>query len=171
MFIIGNRQHFGVRSTEIFEKRETELRGRGPGGSERDSKNRVRAELCFVRRAIERNHRLIHANLIDGIHSDDFFGNGSVDVPNCLGHALAKKKFFRAVAQLPCFVFAGTGTTWDNGATAGSSADSNYCFNGWITARIDDLATVDLGDFGLRHFRFSLRDRTMQREDAPFHGD
>ena len=49
-----HREHLGVRSAEIFEERNAELRGGRLRVGERDGEDGVGAELGFVRRAVER---------------------------------------------------------------------------------------------------------------------
>ena len=149
------RQHLGIRSAEVFEKREAELVGGRPCSRKRDRENRIRAELALVRRAVERDHRLVHVDLIERVHVRHFFSDDFVHIRHSFRHAAAKEAFFHAIAQLPRLMFPCASAARDNGIAGCAAGDSDDSFNSWITARIDDLPGVDSNDFRHGHNRCS----------------
>ena len=150
-----NGQHFGVRSAKVFEKREAELAGRSPCSCKRDSQDRIRAELALIRCAVQRDHCLVQADLIESVHAGHFFPDDFVHIRHGFGDTAAKEAFFNAIAQLPRLMLAGTGTARDNRRTRTAASDSDYGFDSWVTAGIDDLAAVDSDNLRHRHNRCS----------------
>ena len=83
-------QHFGVGSAEIFEERQAELIGGGLRVRERDGEDGVRAELGFVRRAVELDHRLVHRDLVERIHAGKALAMTSFTFATALVDALPR---------------------------------------------------------------------------------
>ena len=78
----------------------------------------------------------------------ELLGDGLVDVADGLANALAKKAVLHAVAQLPGFVLAGARAARHDRVAARAASKSYNSFNGWIAARINNLAAVNLNDLG-----------------------
>ena len=151
-----DRKHFGVRAAEVSEKREAKLIRGSAGGCERHSQNRVRAQLAFVGRSVERDHRLVQAHLIESVHVGHFFRDDFFHIRNGLGDATAEEAPFLAVAQFPCLVFSRARAARDDGAAGAAARKSNYGFNSGIAAGIDDLTAMDSDDLCKRHNRCFL---------------
>src|SRR5439155_15391055 len=118
--------------------------------------NRVCAELAFVRRAVERDHRLVQADLIESVEASHFFSDDFVYIRHGLGDATAEEALFLAVAQFPCLVFPSARAARDDGRAGATAGERHYGFNSWITAGIDDLAAVDSDDLRHGHNRYFL---------------
>src|SRR5271166_1311265 len=110
----GNRQHFGVRATQVTEQRKIKLGGGGVRNRQRNSKNRVCAKFLFVGGTIQRNHRAIYSDLIERVHAGNGFGDLVFDVVYSFQYTFAEILVFLAVAQFPSFVFASACSAWNN---------------------------------------------------------
>jgi hypothetical protein len=136
-------QDVGVRATDVTVEREFARFSGGLGDGERHAEDGIGAELALVRGAIEIDHGLIDAELIEGIHALDFFEDGGVDVFDGLGDALAVV-LLAAIAQFDGFVGAG-GSAGGNGGAAEAAVIQNHIdFDGGVAAAIVNLATLDV---------------------------
>ena len=92
---------------------------------ERHSQDRVRAELAFVRRAVERDHCLVQADLIESVQAGHFFRDDFFHICHGFGNATAEETLFLAVAQFPCLVFPDTRAARDNRAAGAAARESD----------------------------------------------
>src|SRR5439155_27013219 len=148
-------KHLRIWPAEVSEKRKAKLVRRSPRGCERDSQDRVRAELAFVRRAIERNHCLVQADLIESVHAGHLFRDNFFHIRDGFGDATREEALFLAVAQFPRLVFSGARAARHDGAAGRTAGERHYGFDSWITAGIDDLAAVDSDNLRHGHNRCS----------------
>ena len=93
-------QHAGIHSAQIAIQRDFKRLRHGARGGHRYRQNRIRAQLAFVRRSIQRNHRLVDQPLVRRIHPFQFRRNHRLHVRYGLQHALAEVVALVAVAQL-----------------------------------------------------------------------
>src|SRR5215217_8253554 len=99
MFIIGTGRTWALGPP--VERQFARFSG-GLGDGERHAEDGVGAELALVGGAVEIDHGLVDAELIEGIHALDFVENDSVDVFDGLADALAVVKL-AAIAQFDGF--------------------------------------------------------------------
>ncbi len=83
-------------------------RGRRLGGRQRDAEDGIGTEPALVRRAVERDERLVDLDLRLRIHAADGIENLAVDGVDRFAHALAEIAL-AAVAQFHRLVCAGRG--------------------------------------------------------------
>ena len=102
----GNGEHIAVASADVFIEGKVEIVGSSLSYGKRHAKDGVSAEVAFSFGAVESDHCLINRNLIESAHAYETFGNGAIDIGNCLEHALAHVAGLVAVAKLERFVFA-----------------------------------------------------------------
>ena len=129
--------------------------GRGARGSHGDGENRVGAELGFVRRAVGFDHASVERALVGGIHAGDCFRDRGIHMLDRLQHAFADVAGFVAVAQLDRFMFAGRSAGRNRAAADNAAFEAHVGFDGWIAARIENLAAVN-GD-------------NLRGHDSPWH--
>ncbi len=143
-----HRQQPRRRAADVTIER---LPARGRGGfrdGKRNTEDRVRAEPAFVRRAVERDHRLVDLGLRLGIHAadrvEDLAGHGR----DGLLHALAEIAFLVAVAQLDRLVRAGRGAARHRGAAHRAVLQHHIDLDGRVAAAVEDFAADDVDDGG-----------------------
>lgn len=150
---------------DVRVERNTLLGGSGLGDSHGYTENGVGTELGLVLGAIELVEELVDCGLVFDVQVglDQLRSDLLVHVCDSLGHTcdrVSEHCFFQqidilltlsaplalvTVAEFACFVGAGRGTRWDNGAVeAGLGNDVDL--DGGVTTRVVDGAGVDLGD-------------------------
>ena len=113
---------------------------------ERYAQYGICAESAFVRRAVERYHRLIYFHLLQCVHSRDFFGNNTVYV----GNRFADPKAAVACASVTQFhgLKRTRGRSGRNGRTAYKAAFcANLGFDGRISSRIQNFTSDNAFNF------------------------
>ena len=123
-------------------------RSRSFGGGQRNSQNRIRAQLRFGIRAVERQHGAVDSDLIGGVHANQFISNRGVHILDCLEHAFALEAAFVAIAQFQRLVRAGGCARRHNRAANIAAFDMHIYFHRRIAARIDHLARANVFDHG-----------------------
>ena len=84
-----DRQHVGVGSADVAEQRQPGGVGGGLGRGERDTEDRVGAELGLVVGAVQLDHRLVERALVVGVEAGERGTDLVVDAGDGLEHALA----------------------------------------------------------------------------------
>ena len=159
-------QDLRVRSAEVFVKWLIELTGGRFRRGQRDREDRVRPELRFVLRAIERDHRAVDPHLVERIAALDDLGDGFVHVRHRLGHAFAEVAILHPVAQFPSLVLPGARPARHDGPPDRPARERDFGFDSGIAAGVDDLAGVDGDDFGERHGIENLGIRIVEMRRA-----
>ena len=122
--------------------------GRGMGHSHRHAEDGVGTEVLLVGRAVELEHPLVDAGLVEGIAPLEFVGDLGVDVLDRLEHPRAEIDGLVAVALLPGLVGAGARPRRHRGPTEGPVSKGDVDFDGGIAAAVENLAGVDVDDRG-----------------------
>ena len=139
----GRGQDAGVDAAEIAIERNLQRLRHGAGCSHRDGENRVRAQLAFVRRAVERDHGLVDQPLVGGIHAFQFGRDHGFNVGHGLQHALAEVMALVAVAQFHGLMLAGGSARRHDGAAQRAALQNYVCFHGGISARVKNFARAN----------------------------
>ncbi len=106
MFIIGTGKTLAFVAAEIAKQRKILGRGSGMRDRERNAKQCIRAQILFVRRAIELDHFVVDLGLVARVPAFDGRRNRAVHICHRFQYAFAAVTFLVAVAQFPGFVFA-----------------------------------------------------------------
>ena len=149
----GNGQDPRRRAADVAVKRQAGSLRAGLGDGQRDAENRVGAELRLVRRAVERDHRLVDLDLLLRLEAGDRVEDVAVDGFDRLQHALAAVSALVAVAQFDRFMGARRGPRGHAGSTHRSVLEHDVDFDGRIAAAVEDFARDDVNDGG--HFNSS----------------
>ena len=136
-------ENFRIRSADVFEQRLAERAGGSLSRGERDGENGVRAEFGLGFRAVELEHRGIYGELVESIHTAQRAGDLGVHIGDGFADACAEITFLVAIAKLDGFVFAGARAGRNCRATGGAAVQRDINFDGWITARIKNLARLN----------------------------
>jgi len=136
-------EDLGIWPAEVFVEWLADLRCGCFRGGEGDGEDGIRADLFLGRGAVGGEHRLIHGELIGGIEPNDGRGEDFRDIRDGFGHALAEVAGFVSVAEFDGFVFTGAGAAGNGRAADGSACEFDIGFNGWVAARVEDLAGAD----------------------------
>jgi len=115
------------------------------------AKERVGAEILFVLRSVELDQLVVDLGLIVRVPAFDLGRDFLVHVRDRFGHAFATVTLLVAVAQFPRFMFAGAGAARDRPASERAIFKTHVYFDRWISARIENLARMNLLNTGLRH--------------------
>ena len=107
----------------------------------RDAEQRVGAEPALVRRAVERDHRLVDRPLIGGACRDRL-RDLAVDVGDRLQHALAEITLLIAVAQLERLAHARRCARRHCRASDCAPVERDVDFDCRIASRIENFAAV-----------------------------
>ena len=150
MFIIGTGKVRPI-AAEITEQRLTRGRRRRVRRRERNAEQRIRAEILFVRRAVERDQFLVDLRLLERVPSGNRRRDCFLHGADGLGHAFAAVTFLVAIAQLPRFMLAGAGAARHRRATHRAAFQMHIHFDSGVPARIQNLARVDPGNASRRH--------------------
>ena len=134
-----NRQQIGADATQVsIERRDLRMRGSARGGHGH-GQDRVRAQLGFVRRAVQLDHRAIDGALVFRLHA----GNGRRDLLDDIGDGLAGTLAQIAlgivVAQLDGFVLTGGSAGRNGGAADGTIREMYVSFDRGIASRVENL--------------------------------
>src|ERR1044072_699938 len=146
-----NGQDARVVSTEITKKRFVFCGRCCMRDRKRNAEQRIRAEILFVRRTIHLNHAIVDLRLIERAHAFDRRCDFLVHIGAGFQNAFTAVTFFVAVTQFPRFMLAGAGAARNNGSTERAAFESNINLDGWIAARIENLARVNFLDGRSRH--------------------
>ncbi len=168
-----HRQRHGVHPAEVAVERDLERGGGGLGRRERDAKQRVRAQLALVRRAVQLDQGAVDPGLVEGVHAEQPRRDGLEHVPHRLLDPLAPVAPGVAIPELDRLVLAGRSPRGDGRASERSARQAAVHLERGIAARVEDLARVERGDRHHGGGRLSSRgERTVgrwsgRRERAP----
>ena len=124
------RQHAGIHAAQVAIERNLQRLRHGARRGHRDRQNRIRAQLALVRRAVERNHRLVDQPLIGRVHALQLGRNHGFHVVHGLQHALAQVVALVAVAQFHGLMLAGGSARRHNGAAQRAAFQNHVRFHG-----------------------------------------
>ena len=125
-----------------------EIDRRGLRDRQRHGERRVGAKARLVRRAVQRDHRLVDGDLILRVHAADRVEDLPANRLDGFAHALAAEARLVAVAQLHGLVGAGRGARRHRGAATGVVLEDHVDLDGRIAAAVEDFAGVDVDDGG-----------------------
>src|SRR5690606_25621753 len=137
---------------EVAVERQSGLGGSGTRVRERNGEDCVRAELLLVLRPVERNHRAVDVDLIEGVKPDNLRGDALDHVLDRLAYALAEITILVLVAQLDRFVLSGGRSARHGRAPGAAALENDLRFYRGIPARVEDLARMHTND--CRHVRW-----------------
>ena len=158
-----NRQQVGAHAAQIaIERRHLRLRG-GARHRHGDGQNGVRAELGFIRRAVQLDHFVIDGGLLFRFHAQDRRRDFLVDILNGLARSFAEIALGIVIAQLHGLMLAG-GSAGGNGGPSNAAIGEVYIsLDRGVAARIEDLAANDFGDFHILLFEHTCHPNTRVR--------
>ncbi len=133
-------QHAGVHAAQIAVQRNLKRLRHGARRGHGNGKNGVGAQLALVRRAVQRNHRLVDQPLVGRVHAFQLRRNHGFNVFHGLQHALAEVMALVAVAQFHGLMLAGRSARRHNGAAHGAAFQNHVRFHGRIAARVKNFA-------------------------------
>ena len=133
------RQGVCACAAEVAVQRQCKAIRRGPRGSHRDGKNRIRAQSSLIFGAIELNHFLVQRALVGGVEVRQGVGYLAVYIFHGLEHTFADVNTAVAVAQLNRFVLTGRSAAGDDGPALRSILKPDFCLHRRIAARIQHL--------------------------------
>ncbi len=168
-FIIGVGRTRARRAADIAIKRQAGGLGRGLGDRERYAEDGVGAEPRLVRRAVERDHRLVDLELIFGVEARDGVENVAIDRLDRLEDALAAIAALVAVAQFDSLARSGRSARGDGGPPHGPVLQDHIHLDRRIAAAVEDLTRDDVDDCshdGLPCLGFPRRAFTLSRRPA-----
>ncbi len=169
-FIIGTGSVAAERATEIAEQRQPDAGRGGARDRERHAQQRVRAEIGFVRRAVEFDQRAVEIALRGRVEPLDRGTDQIVDGRDRLEHAFAAVALRVAVAQFDRLVRAGRRARRDERLLDGAERRRDGHGDRRISARIQHLASVNALDErrAAAAHRFDHVERLRARRRAPF---
>ena len=103
------------------------------GDGNRYAQDGIRAEVAFIRGAIQFKHKLVKFNLVQSIETDNGPGDGAVNVINGFANPFTVVAAFVAIAQFDSFVSAGAGSARHQGPTPATAGQNDFYFYGRIT--------------------------------------
>ena len=146
-----HRQRAGRDAADVAVERGAEALGRGLGGGEAGAEDGVGAEAALVGGAVERDQRVVDADLVGGGEPGQRVADRAVDRLDGAADALAAVAAGIAIAQLHRLVGAGRGAGRDRGAAHGAVLEQDVDLDGRIASAVEDLAAHDINDD--RHLR------------------
>ena len=138
-----HRQHLGVGPAEILVERLADGGGRGARGCEGDAEDGVGAELGFRGGSVQRDHRAVDADLVEGVPADEGRRDCRLHVGHGVEHAFAKIALFVAVAEFEGLVFAGGRAGGHGGASERAGGEADVDFDRGIATGVEDFAGGD----------------------------
>ena len=133
-------QNARIDAAQVTVERNLQRLRDGARRGHGDGQNGIRAQLAFIRRAIELNHGLVDEPLVGGVHAFQLRRNHRLHIGHGLQNALAHVVALVAVAQFHGLMLAGGGARRHNGAAQGAAFQNHVRFHGRIAARIQNLA-------------------------------
>ena len=159
-FIIGTGRRTRADAAEVGVERQAAGGCRGARAPPCDTPRMALApEPRLVRRAVERDQRLVDGGLSRGVAAAQRRGDLAVDVRDGLEHALAEVALRVAVAQLDRLVLAGGGARGDGRCPLAAIREDDPDADGGKAAGIEDLVGTDRLDLGLHHLLHGERNR------------
>ena len=144
----GRREETGVDATEVAVERELQRFCRGASDGHGDSEDGVRSELGFVFGAVDGDHGGVDKALVRGVHAGEFGAEDGFDVLYGLQNTLADVVILVSIAEFYGLVLAGGGSAGNGGAAFGSAVEDDVCFDGGVTAGVEDFTCVNRDDLG-----------------------
>jgi hypothetical protein len=133
-------EQLGVRAAEVAVQRHPEKIGRRAGGRHRHGERGVRAQLRLVRGAVQRLHRFVEEDLVDGLEADDRRGDHPLDVVDRLQDALTGVALGVAVAQFERLTRAGGGARGNRRAPDDPLGENHVHLDRGVPAGVQHLA-------------------------------
>src|SRR5206468_912511 len=104
--------------------------------------DRIRAQVAFVRRAVEIEHRVIDGDLLFGRHPLEPRADHLVHVLDGFEHPFAAEAFAVTVAQLHGFVLARRRAAGHGGRAARPARQGDIRLDRWIAPAVENLPRV-----------------------------
>ncbi len=142
------RHHAGAGPAEVAEQGQPARVGRRLGHGHRDPQDGVRPQVLLVGGAVEVEHPLVDADLVEGVHLDQFGSDLIVDVLDRLEHPFTEVLRLVAVAEFKGLVDARARPAGHAGAAEGAVFEGHVHLDGGVSAAIEDLPGVDIDDRG-----------------------
>ena len=139
----GHGQHLGVDAAKILVERQTQKFRGHTGASHGNTQHGIGTKAGLVVRAVKVDERVVDLHLAQHIHANNGFGDFAVDVVNGLGHALAAKTAFVAIAHFKSFAAARGGSRRHGRTGAVTGFQRHFHFNSGVAARIEDLTAIN----------------------------
>lgn len=136
------RQRFGVKSAQVSIQRYVKRVGSSTSNRHGNREDRVCAQVCFVRRAVELDHFVVDFDLVKRIVSDDFRSDNGIDVLYRFQNAFAQVTAFVSVTKLNRFVRACGSAGWNDSMAFSAGFQLNFDFDSRIAAGVEDFARV-----------------------------
>ncbi|MND32218.1 hypothetical protein D3C80_227860 [compost metagenome] len=140
-----NRQNMCASAADITVKRQASRFGGSLGNGQRHAEDGVCAETRLVRRAVERDHRLVDMDLAFSIETADGIEDFRIDRFNGLLDTLAAKAL-AAIAQFDSFVGTRRCARRNSGAAHRAVFQIDVDFDGRVATAIEDLASDNIGN-------------------------
>ena len=142
----GHGQDLGVDAAQIFVEGQAQVFRGHAGAGHAGPQHGVGPQAGFVVRAVQINEGIVNLHLAQHVHAREGVGNFAVDVLHGLGHALAAKAFFVAVAHFQRFAAAGGRAGRHGGSGAVARFQRHFHFHSGVAARIKNLTAENRGD-------------------------
>src|SRR5262249_61069767 len=127
--------------------RDPATRGRPLRSWERDAEDRVGAQPTLVRRPVELDQHSVESGLVRGVTAPHGVGDVPLDVRDRVRDALAAVRI-APVPELDRLVDAGGRAGGNGRAAERARREPNVDLDGRVSARVEDLAGVDVGERG-----------------------
>ena len=149
------RQDARRRAADIAIERQARRLGGRLGDRQRDAEDRIGAELRLVRRAVERDHRVVDQDLVFRLEAGQRLENIAIDRLDRLEDALAAVARLVAVAQFDRLMRAGRGAGGNGGAAHRPVFENDLDLDGGIAAAVENFPRDNVDDGG--HVCSSIR--------------
>ena len=143
----GHGEGEGVRATDITVEGHVEGSGTGLSHGEGNAEDGVGTEVGLGLRAVEREHLVVDAALIEYAVTQENGRDLLVDVGNGLERTLTAVTLLVAVAEFEGFVLTGRGTGGNRCTTHHAVFERYVYFYCGIAAGIENLASYDFLNF------------------------
>ncbi|MNL42325.1 hypothetical protein D3C87_1647760 [compost metagenome] len=131
-----NRQAASLRTTNITVKRKFHIQSRCLSTSQRNTQDRVRAEVCFVFCAIKFTQNFIDINLLSNLQTKKFRSDFLANIVDCFENTFTKVTVFIAITKLVSFMSASRSSRWNSCTTFIAIRRCDFNFNSWIATAI-----------------------------------
>ena len=142
----GHGQGLGIDAADVVVEAGAGNEGAGLRAGQRHAEDGVGAETGLVGGAVKLDEHLVDAGLIEDVHAQESFRDFTVDIVNCLLHALAAVTGLVAVAQLAGLVDTGGSAGGDSRSADGAVVEGDFHFDGGVAAGVEDLSGHNVND-------------------------
>src|SRR5439155_4198503 len=118
-----------LSSAEVTKERKIFRRGRGMCHCQRNSEQRICAQILLVRGAVKLDQLVVDFPLVARIPAFENRRDLIVNVGGCLLDTFAAEPAFLAIPQFPCFMLAGARSAWNRRPSKRTAFDAHIDFN------------------------------------------